>query len=200
MTKRVASEERKTKETQISLWLNLDGSGKISVDTTLPFFDHMLGSLAKHAGFDLTLRAKGDTQVDDHHTVEDAGLVLGKAFKIALGDKKGIRRFGSAVVPMDEARVQSSLDLSGRPFLLDQLGLSGKVKTFDLELLGEFLRAFVVESGITLHLWEDAVMARQKKNAHHLAEAAFKSLALSLRQAVSLDPRMKGVPSTKGKL
>ncbi len=199
MKARIAKVVRKTKETDIKAVLNLDGKGEITVRTGIPFFDHMLTSLAKHAGFDLQLSAKGDTQVDDHHTVEDVGLVLGQALAKALGDKKGIQRFGSAIVPMDEARAYAALDISGRPCLSYSISIVKEIKEFDLELLEDFFEAFTVEGRLTLHLWTDS-QAGKKVNSHHQAEAMFKASACALRQAVSLNPRVKGVPSTKGKL
>ena len=198
MKRRTGRFERNTKETRVRVNINLDGSGIIKVKTTIPFFDHMLTALAKHAGFDLDLQARGDTQVDDHHTVEDVGLVLGTAVKQALGDKRGIQRFGSAVIPMDETRVNAALDISDRPYLgFNLFFIPRMIKKFDLELLEEFFKAFTTEARMTLHVWTDL---SNKQNSHHVAEAAFKATARALKQAVTLDRSVKGVPSTKGKL
>ncbi len=186
---------RKTRETQIVLSLNLDGGGGGKRDTGVAFFDHMLDHVAKHGLLDLEVNAKGDYQIDDHHTVEDVGIVLGKALAQALGDKAGIRRYGDAIVPMDEALVLCAVDFSGRGLL----GFQGtvpvpKVGTFDTELVPEFLRALAANAGMTLHI---QVLSGQ--NSHHIIEAIFKALGRALREAVEVDPRRAGeVPSTKG--
>jgi imidazoleglycerol-phosphate dehydratase len=194
---RKAKVERKTKETNIKIGLNLDGSGRYSIKTSIPFFDHMLSLMCKHGLFDMTLKAKGDIDIDDHHTVEDVGIVLGKAFKQALGDKKGISRYGQASVPMDEALASVSLDISGRPYLIYKVEFpkKGKIKDFDPELIEDFLHAFVGNSSITLH-----VNVSYGRNIHHIIEAVFKGLGRALREAVSLDKKIKGVPTTKGML
>lgn len=186
---------RRTTETDIALSLALDGQGMMQGSTGIGFFDHMLQQWARHGGFDLILsRVCGDLHVDAHHTVEDAGICLGQAFAQAIGDKKGIRRYGSAWVPMDDALVLAVVDISGRPYLGWQLALSqGKVGDFDTELVEEFWRAFTLHGGITLHVKQEA-----GHNTHHLVEAVFKAVGRALRQAVSFDPREKGIPSTKG--
>jgi len=187
---------RKTKETQITLELNLDGSGNGSVQTPLGFMNHMLQALAKHAMFDLSVQARGDVEIDAHHTVEDLGLVLGEALGKALGDKKGISRFGEATVPMDEALALAVVDLSGRPFLKYEAPIPEYERwEFDVNLVEEFLRAFTTTAKLTLHL---RLLAGS--NYHHCVEALFKALARALRQAVARDPRQKGVPSSKGHL
>lgn len=194
---RTAKIERKTKETDIKLKITIDGSGKYSVRTSVPFLDHMLSLTAKHGLFDLQIRAAGDIDVDYHHTVEDVGIVLGKALKQALGDMKGITRYGQASVPMDETLASVSLDISGRPYLVYRVDLPkrSKLKDFDPDLIEDFLQAFVSHSGITLH-----VGVPYGRNTHHIIEAVFKALGRALRQAAAIDPRVKGVPSTKGKL
>ena len=194
---RKAAIARKTRETDIKLSLDLDGSGVTKLKTGLPFFEHMLDVCCRQALFDLTLQAKGDTQVDDHHLVEDIGIALGEALSKALGDKAGLRRYGWSEAPLDEARVRASLDLSGRPYLAWGLDLKQKkAKDFDLQLLEEFARAFSDRGRLTLHLEQAA-----GKNSHHVAEAGFKALGLALRQACEADPRRKGkVASTKGTL
>ena len=196
MAKRTASIERKTKETTIRLSLDLDGDGKADVSTKVGFFDHMLDLLARHAYLNLSVSAEGDVHVDDHHTVEDVGICLGEALKKALGDKKGIRRFGSASVPMDEARADVSVDLSGRPYFVYQTcTLPEKIGTFDSALAQEFLQALATHGGMNLH-----VSAPYGENGHHIMEAIFKALAKALAQAVQIETREKGVPSTKGVL
>ena len=197
MTMRQAKVKRKTRESDIQLALNLDGSGAVRLDTGLPFLEHMLDVLCRQALFDLTVKAKGDLAVDDHHLAEDLGLALGTALGRALGDKAGIRRYGWSEAPLDEARVRCSLDLSGRPFLAWGLSFSQKrLKGFELQLLEEFARAFCDRSRVTLHLEQAA-----GKNDHHVAEAAFKALGLALRQACEVDARRRGgVASTKGTL
>jgi imidazoleglycerol-phosphate dehydratase len=196
MGKRKAVTERKTKETAIRLTLNLDGEGKTRIATGVGFLDHMLDLLARHAYLDLTVDAEGDTAVDDHHTVEDVGICLGDALQQALGDKKGIQRFGSASVPMEEARADVSVDLSGRPYLIYQTTkLPEKIGSFDTELTREFLGALANHGGINLH-----VSVPYGDNGHHIMEAVFKALAKALAQAIKPEEREKGVPSTKGVL
>jgi imidazoleglycerol-phosphate dehydratase len=191
---RRAERTRATKETSVAVSLDLDGSGKASVSTGIPFFDHMLEQLGKHARFDLEVKAEGDLEVDLHHTVEDVGILLGEAMQEALGDKAGIRRFASVTVPLDEALVQVSLDLSGRPFLVyDVDPVVEWIGTFDVQLCEEFWRAFSVASAITLH-----IRSLSGKNGHHVIEASFKGVAVSLRDAVRIEG--EGVPSTKGTL
>ena len=194
---RKASIERKTKETDIKLSINLDGKGQYSINTSIPFFDHMLSLMCKHGIFDMRLKAKGDIDVDFHHTVEDIGIVLGKAIKQALGEMKGISRFGQATVPMDEALASVNIDISGRPFLVYRVSFpkKSKIKNFDPDLIEDFLQALVSNSGITIH-----VESPYGRNTHHIIEAAFKALGKALRNAVSIDPRMKGLPTTKGQL
>ena len=188
---------RTTAETDISLNLNLDGTGKSVIDTGCGFLDHMLTLFAKHGRFDLNVTCKGDTYVDDHHTVEDIGIALGQAFAIALGDKRGIVRYGSLILPMDESLILSAVDLSGRCYLGYELQIpTQKVGTFDTELVEEFFYAFVRTSQATLHIRQLA-----GSNSHHIIEGAFKSVARSLRQAVSIDPACANeIPSTKGVL
>lgn len=197
MKKRVVEAKRKTRETSILIRLNVDGQGKTRLKTGVPFFEHMLDCMARQALFDLDIKATGDLRVDYHHLLEDLGLCLGDALAKALGDKAGIRRYGMAEAPMDEALVRASLDLSGRPHLADGLDVSvRKIKDFDTQLLEEFLRAFVDRSRMTLHLVQSG-----GRNNHHILEAAFKALGLALRQACERDPRRGGaIPSTKGTL
>ena len=189
---------RKTKETDIRLSLDLDGSGRARVSSGVGFFDHMLEALAKHGALDLTLACKGDQHIDDHHSIEDIGIVLGQAAAKALGKKAGIRRFGFASVPLDEALAQVTIDLSGRAHFSfrggQRLG-KGKVGSFDVELLEDFLGAFAAASNSTLH-----VELRTGRNAHHIIEATMKAFARALRQAVEHDPRIREIPSTKGVL
>ncbi|MDP3259894.1 MAG: imidazoleglycerol-phosphate dehydratase HisB [Thermodesulfovibrionales bacterium] len=194
---RKAMLKRKTKETNISLDLNLDGRGSYSINTSIPFLDHMLSLMCKHGLFDIKLKAKGDIDIDDHHTVEDIGIVLGKALKQAVGDMKGIARYGQASVPMDEALASVSLDISGRPYFVYKVEFpkKSKLKDFDPDLIEDFLQAFVSNSSITLH-----INALYGRNIHHIIEAVFKGLGRALREAVTINPRMKGIPSTKGKL
>jgi imidazoleglycerol-phosphate dehydratase len=188
---RLAEKTRSTKETDISVRLDLDGSGKVEVSTGLPFFDHMLEQLGRHGGFDLALTAKGDLEVDAHHTVEDTGIVLGAALAEALGDKAGVRRFASYLLPLDEALIQVALDLSGRPFLVYEVETSPeRIGTFDPQLAEEFFRAFVTSAGITLHL-----RSLSGRNGHHVLEASFKGVARALRDAVRVEGG--GIPSTK---
>ena len=194
---RSATLERKTSETEIRLTLNLDGSGVSKISTGIAFFDHMLTLFAKHGLFDLELTAKGDIEVDFHHTVEDTGILLGQAITKALGDKAGIRRYGFFYVPMDEALVRSVVDLSGRPFLAYNAPADVPAigAAFSFQLVEEFLRAISVNAGMNLHV--DVLAGR---DAHHMAEGIFKSLARALDEATSTDPRVQGIPSTKGVL
>jgi imidazoleglycerol-phosphate dehydratase len=191
---RSSQQHRETKETKIELTLDVDGTGQASASTGIPFFDHMLEQLGKHSGWDLRIEAEGDLEIDTHHTIEDVGIVLGTAFKDALGDKAGVRRFASAVVPLDEALVQVALDLSGRPFLVYEVDPKSEwIGTFDPQLTEEFWRAFAFAAGITLHM-----RSLSGKNGHHIIEASFKGVARSLRDAVKIEGT--GVPSTKGAL
>jgi imidazoleglycerol-phosphate dehydratase len=191
---RSSQQHRETKETKIELTLDVDGTGQASASTGIPFFDHMLEQLGKHGGWDLRIDAEGDLEIDTHHTIEDVGIVLGTAFKEALGDKAGVRRFASAVVPLDEALVQVALDLSGRPFLVYEVDPKSEwIGTFDPQLTEEFWRAFAFAAGITLHM-----RSLSGKNGHHIIEASFKGVARSLRDAVKIEGT--GVPSTKGAL
>ena len=194
---RTAKITRTTAETQITIDLNLDGTGTYDNQTGVGFFDHMLDQLARHAMFDLTVRAKGDHHIDDHHTVEDTGIALGQALVQAVGDKKGIQRYGSCLLPMDDALVRCALDLSARPYLVWGIDLpTERIGSFDCELLREFFQALSAHGGITLHLDQ-----LHGLNGHHIAEAAFKSVARALRAAVAIDPRAEGqLPSTKGAL
>ena len=187
---------RKTKETEITVELDLDGSGKSEIQTGIPFFNHMLEIFARHGLFDLKLIAKGDLEVDYHHTVEDVGLVLGQAFKQALGEKQGIRRFGEATIPLDEALAQAVVDLSGRPYLCYNAKVRpGKVGSFDTDLPQEFFRALANQVGMNLH-----VNVYQGENPHHIIEACFKAAARAMEGATRTDPRIQGVLSTKGTL
>jgi imidazoleglycerol-phosphate dehydratase len=191
---RSSQQHRVTKETTVDLELEIDGAGNASASTGIPFFDHMLEQLGKHGGFDLRIEATGDLEVDLHHTVEDVGILLGTAFKEAMGDKAGVRRFASALVPLDEALVQVALDLSGRPYLVYEVEpVSEWIGTFDPQLAEEFWRAFAVAGGITLHL-----RSLSGRNGHHVIEASFKGVARSLRDAVKIEGA--GIPSTKGSL
>ena len=194
---RTATIIRKTAETDISLELNLDGSCACSVDSGCGFLDHMLTLFAKHGRFNITLRCKGDTYVDDHHTVEDIGIALGQAFAQALGDKRGIIRYGDCTLPMDEALILTAVDISGRSYLSYDLDIpTQKVGTFDTELVEEFYLAFVRHAGLTLHIRQLA-----GRNSHHIIEGAFKSVARSLKQAVAIDKTyFDEIPSTKGVL
>jgi imidazoleglycerol-phosphate dehydratase len=194
---RIATLTRITSETDISLTLDLDGSGRAEVATGIGFLDHMLTSFARHGLFDLTVRAAGDLHIDFHHTTEDVGIVLGGAVVQALGDKRGIRRFGHAVVPMDEALAEAAVDLSGRPFLAWSVGFKqSKIGEMDTELFEEFFRALAMNGLFNLH-----AIRRAGSNSHHMAEACFKAVARALRQAVEHDPRVgDAVPSTKGAL
>jgi imidazoleglycerol-phosphate dehydratase len=193
---RTATIQRATAETRIELSLDLDGSGRADLATGVGFFDHMLTLLAKHGLVDLRVHAAGDLHVDAHHTVEDVGICLGQALAQALGDKAGIRRYGAATVPMDEALVTAAVDLSGRPFCVWRVDLPIEILgTFNTPLAEEFWRAVVANGAFNLH-----VIGHHGRNAHHLIEAVFKATARALRQAVEYDPRMSGVPSTKGVL
>jgi imidazoleglycerol-phosphate dehydratase len=193
---RVSEIARITNETEIKLSLNIDGEGTSTLDTGVPFLTHMLDLFAKHGQFDLTVQANGDIEVDDHHTTEDIGICLGQVLKEALGDKKGIKRYGNAFVPMDEALAQVVVDLSNRPHLEFRAELpSEKVGTFDTELVHEFLWKLALEARMNLH-----VIVHYGKNTHHIIEAIFKALARALDEATTIDPRIKGVPSTKGML
>jgi imidazoleglycerol-phosphate dehydratase len=193
---RQASVERNTKETQIALRLALDGAGTASVETGIPFFDHMLEAWAKHGLMDLSVAAKGDLEVDHHHTVEDVGICLGKAFKDALGDKAGIVRYGSSYLPMDEALLHAAVDISGRPYLVFNVPLARtRIANMDLDLLKDFFRAFAFNAEVTLH-----VNMHYGENLHHIAEATFKAVARALAEATRLNPRIAGVLSTKGTL
>jgi len=192
---RKASVKRATKETVISLALTLDGTGKAEISTGIPFFDHMLTLLAMHGFFDLTLKAAGDLEVDFHHTVEDVGIAFGEGVKKALGDRTGIRRYGAAVVPMDEALARVVLDISGRPYLGYRVKARGKVKDFNLELVESFFKAVADNAGITLH-----IELLYGTNRHHIVEAIFKGFGRALDEATRLDKRRAGVPSTKGTL
>jgi len=195
MTRR-ARIERTTGETAVVVELDLDGTGATSISTGVPFFDHMLDALGRHALLDLTVKAEGDLEVDSHHTVEDVGICLGRALADALGDKAGIRRFGSAAVPLDEALVLAAVDISGRGSLTYEVDVPIElIGTFDTTLAREFLGAVASNAAITVHLHEVS-----GDNAHHIIEAAFKSFARALREAVEPDPRVTGVPSTKGVL
>lgn len=193
---RDASITRKTAETEISVSVNLDGSGLAEISTGVGFFDHMLDQLARHSLIDIKVAAKGDLHIDDHHTVEDVGIALGQALARAVGDKKGIRRYGHFVLAMDDAQIECALDLSARPYLICNLDFpTQKIGTFDTELVREFFQALATHGGITLHIDK-----RHGFNSHHIAEAAFKALAKSLRMAVEKDPRNDALPSTKGAL
>ena len=186
---------RETAETQITVEINLDGTGQYNNNTGVGFFDHMLDQLARHSLIDMKIRATGDTHIDDHHTVEDVGIALGQAIASAMGDKSGIRRYGSCLLPMDDTLVRAALDLSGRPFLVWKVEMTAqKIGNFDTELVREFVQAFAMNSGMTLH-----VECIDGVNAHHIAEASFKSIARALRDALEPDPRRAdAIPSTKG--
>lgn len=196
MSPRTATIERSTKESEVFVEVNLDGSGTSQVETGVPFFDHMLAQLAKHGGLDLTVRTRGDLEVDAHHTVEDTSLALGQAINAALGDRSGLRRYGDALVPLDECLVQSAIDLSGRPYLVhEEPDLVELIGSYDTTLTRHIWESLVATAQITLH-----VRVLTGRNAHHVVEAQFKSVARSLRDAVARDPRVVGVPSTKGTL
>ena len=194
---RTATIARKTAETEIAVTLNLDGTGRSRAATGIGFFDHMLDQLAKHSLIDMDITAKGDLHIDDHHTVEDVGIALGQALTRALGDKRGIRRYGHFTLAMDDAQIACALDLSARPYLICNLPFpTPRIGTFDTELVREFFQALATHGGITLH-----IDLKYGLNSHHIAEAAFKALARSLRMAVESDPRAtEAIPSTKGAL
>ena len=194
---RVGRVARETKETELLVELDLDGPGPVEVETGVPFFDHMLNQLAKHGCLGLTVRAKGDTEIDAHHTVEDTSIALGQALKEALGDKSGIQRFGDALVPLDETLVRAAVDLSGRPYLVHSQpeGLAPMIGDFDTELTRHIFESFVAQAQICLH-----VRVPYGKIAHHVVEAQFKAVARALREACTPDPRVNGIPSTKGVL
>ena len=196
MAGRVAKVERKTRETNITVEIDLDGTGRCSIDTPLPFLSHMIEQIGRHGGFDLTVKAQGDVEIDGHHTTEDLGIVLGRAVLEALGDRKGIRRYGSATLPMDEALVTVALDLSGRPFFVWKVPMpKAKLGEFDTELAEVFFEAFARSAQANVH-----VHLVTGQNLHHIIEISFKALARALREATELDPRMTGIPSTKGSL
>ena len=194
---RSATITRNTAETQISVTINLDGTGQYDNQTGVGFFDHMLDQLSRHSLIDMTIRAAGDYHIDDHHTVEDTGIALGQAIVQAVGDKKGINRYGSCLLPMDDALVRAALDISARPFLVFNVDMpTQKIGNFDTELVREFFQALSTHAGLTLHIDQ-----LHGLNSHHIAEAAFKSVARALRQAVEIDPSMsQALPSTKGAL
>lgn len=194
--RRFAEISRKTNETDIQLAFDIDGEGRADLDTNVPFLTHMLDLFTKHSQFNLTVKAKGDIEIDDHHTTEDIGICLGSALREALGDKKGIKRYGNAFVPMDEALAQVVVDLSNRPHFEMRGELpSSRVGTFDTELVHEFLWKFALEARMNLH-----VILHYGANTHHMIEAVFKALGRALDEATMLDPRVKGIPSTKGVL
>jgi imidazoleglycerol-phosphate dehydratase len=196
MSARSARVQRTTKESDVLVELDLDGTGSGQVDTGVPFFDHMLAQLGKHGGFDLTVRTQGDLDVDAHHTVEDTSLAVGQALREALGDKSGVRRYGHAMVPLDEALVMAAVDLSGRPYLVHrEPELVELIGSYDTTLTKHIWESVVAEARITLHV--DVLSGR---NAHHVVETQFKAVARALRDAVALDPRVVGIPSTKGTL
>jgi len=194
---RIATIERKTSETDISVTVNLDGTGVADIATGIGFLDHMLTALARHGLFDLMVRADGDLHIDFHHTTEDVGIALGSAFAKALGGKRGIRRFGQALLPMDETLIEAAVDISGRPFLAWNVDFErAKIGEMDTELFEEFFRALAFNAMVTLHITK-----RAGRNAHHVAEASFKAVARALRMATELDPRVgDAIPSTKGAL
>jgi imidazoleglycerol-phosphate dehydratase len=193
---RSARVQRTTKESDVLVELEIDGSGTADVETGVPFFDHMLAQIGKHGGFDLVVRTKGDLEVDAHHTVEDTSLAVGQALREALGDKAGIRRYGDALVPLDEALVQVAVDLSGRPYLVhNEPEIVELIGSYDTTLTKHIFESIVAESRITLH-----VNVLAGRNAHHVVETQFKAFARALRTAVEIDPRVVGVPSTKGSL
>ena len=194
---RTATVTRSTKETSLSVTLDLDGAGKAAVATGIGFFDHMLEQLARHSLIDLTVRAEGDRHIDDHHTVEDVGIALGQALRQALGDKRGLTRYADCLLPMDEALTRVAIDVSGRPFLVFRVEFpTQKIATFDVELVREFFQAFAVNGGLTLHI-ENVYGA----NSHHIAETCFKGVARALGAALAIDPRQAArIPSTKGAL
>jgi imidazoleglycerol-phosphate dehydratase len=187
---------RTTKESDVLVEIDLDGTGEIVVDTGVPFFDHMLSQLGKHGAFDLTVKTKGDISVDEHHTIEDTSLALGTAFKEAMGDKSGIRRYGDATLPLDEVLVRAAVDLSGRPYLVhSETEIAPMIGTYDTTLTKHIWESFVNSADITLH-----IKVLEGRNAHHVVEAQFKAVARALRDAVSFDAKSVGIPSTKGVL
>lgn len=193
---RKSTVKRTTKESDVFIELDLDGQGNIEVDTGVPFYDHMLSQLGKHAAFNLKVKTKGDVSVDEHHTIEDTALSLGQAFKEALGDKSGIRRYGDATLPLDEVLVRAAVDLSGRPYLVHhETQIAPMIGTYDTTLTKHIWESFVNSADITLH-----INVLEGKNAHHVVEAQFKAVARALREAVSLDSKSVGIPSTKGVL
>lgn len=193
---RKAREERTTRETSIEIEVGLDGTGRSAIETPVPFLSHMLEQIAKHGHFDLTIKAKGDVEIDGHHTTEDVALLLGRTFATALGDKAGITRYGWAVLPMDEARATCTLDLSGRPFFVWEVPMpKAKIGTWDTELAEVFFEAFARGAGCNLH-----IVLGAGQNLHHITEICFKTFAKALLQACALDPRSVGIPSTKGSL
>lgn len=196
MSERVGQVARKTRETDIAVTWRLDGTGLADIDTGVPFFDHMLDQIARHGLTDLSVKAVGDLEIDAHHTVEDTGIALGQALRQALGDGRGIRRYGSAFIPFDETLAFAAIDVSGRPFLqFDAQFPAQKVGEFDTELVLEFFRALAFNAGITLHL-----KVEYGENTHHMIEGLFKAFARALGDAVAIDPRVSGIPSTKGAL
>jgi imidazoleglycerol-phosphate dehydratase len=194
---RTARAERVTKETRVVVELDLDGTGNAEAATGVPFFDHMLAQLGRHAGLDLAVRASGDTEIDAHHTVEDTAIVLGEALRDALGDKAGIRRFGDALVPLDEALVQAAVDLSGRPYVVhhEPPGMAPLIGSYDTTLTKHVFESMASSAAICLH-----VRVLEGRNPHHIVEAQFKAVARALRDAAAADPRASGIPSTKGVL
>jgi imidazoleglycerol-phosphate dehydratase len=197
MAMRTASIDRATKETRVSASVNLDGTGRYDVATGVGFFDHMLEQLSRHSLIDMTVRVDGDRHIDDHHSVEDAGIALGQAVRQAMGDMKGLTRYADALLPMDDTLTRCAIDVSGRPFLVFKVDFPReKIGTFDTELVREWFQAFAMNAGITLH-----IETLYGENAHHIAESCFKALARALRQALSIDPRMAdALPTTKGRL
>jgi imidazoleglycerol-phosphate dehydratase len=196
MKMRIAKVNRKTKETDIKVEINIDGTGQGKINTGIDFFNHMLTQISRHGLLDLKITAKGDLKIDQHHTVEDVGITLGSVLKNALKDKKGIRRYGFAIVPFDETLILAALDISGRPFLNFDVNLNKKeINGFDTELIQEFLRGFVTNAGITLHIKQLA-----GKNTHHIIEACFKAIGLAIKEACSLEKRIKDIPSSKGNI
>lgn len=187
---------RTTKESDVLVEINLDGTGEVTVDTGVPFYDHMLSQLGKHGAFDLNVKTKGDISVDEHHTIEDTALALGTAFKEALGDKSGIRRYGDAILPLDEVLVRAAVDLSGRPYLVhSETEIAPMIGTYDTTLTKHIWESFVNSADITLH-----IKVLEGRNAHHVVEAQFKAVARALRDAVAFDAKSVGIPSTKGVL
>jgi imidazoleglycerol-phosphate dehydratase len=187
---------RTTKESDVLVEINLDGTGEVTVDTGVPFYDHMLSQLGKHGAFDLNVKTKGDISVDEHHTIEDTALALGTAFKEALGDKSGIRRYGDATLPLDEVLVRAAVDLSGRPYLVhSETEIAPMIGTYDTTLTKHIWESFVNSADITLH-----IKVLEGRNAHHVVEAQFKAVARALRDAVAFDAKSFGIPSTKGVL